>query len=189
MVDGLAKGGGGGGDSEDATTGGEEMVFDHRGAGLEDLGTGGLGGLDAGDGISGANLGGISVGGEYDAERRIEAPLEGGVLKISGGGEREDVGKVGLEGYHEGLSFGVAETDVVFEDFGAGGGHHQSSEEKAREGDSFGIHAVDGGAEYFPEDLFVLGRSEDSVIDVGTHATRVGPEVAVEDGFMVLGGF
>lgn len=75
----MAKVGSGSGDGEDAAARGEELVFDVSGAGVEDLGSGRFGGRDAGDGVSGADLGGISVGGEDDAEGWLRAPLKGGV--------------------------------------------------------------------------------------------------------------
>jgi tRNA uridine 5-carboxymethylaminomethyl modification enzyme len=84
---------------------------------------------------------------------------------------------------HQGLRFGIAQTDVEFERLGAVGGHHQAGVEEAGE-----VGRVHGGINDGAKNLLGFGLGEDRGIAIGAHAAGVRASVAIEYGFVILRG-
>ena len=179
------------GDAEDAAAVGVDVAFDEFGAGMEDFGVFDQGGfVETTDFFAIFIRAGIAFGGHDDADCRARIPFEAGVLvEFAFGGGHEEFGEVALEPHENRLGLGVAEADVVFEDFGAVLSEHDAGVEDASEGAIFFAHRVDSRDQDVLNDFFHRLIGDERSRAVGTHAAGVRTLVAVEGGFVVLRGF
>ena len=122
-------------DAEHTAAGGGEVPVRHRRAGMEDGDAGQcLGRIDAADRAALFVGAGIAARRHDDAERRFVPPGRAHVGQAALGRRRHQVEKVAAESGHQGLAFGIAEADVVFDQLGAVSGQHQADEEHAAKG-------------------------------------------------------
>lgn len=179
VFDRLLKRGATVGHSEDAAAGGDQAGGTEPCSRMEDL-AGGV--FDAGDGVACPDLSGVAVRGEDDANAGFGAP--GGLGAVHQGGQ-----EIGVHAVEKGLRFGVAEPDVVLKYFRAGFGEHETGVQEAAVRHAVGGHAAYGGFDDGIHDELRLRGRKDSPVAVGSHASRVGSFVIVEDRLMVLRGF
>ena len=175
--------------AEDASAGGDEAFGSRAGSGMEYRRAGGLSGFDSGDDVASSRLAWVSVGSHNDTDRWLGAEGEEFLVGVAARGFVKECREVAVEAVQQALSFGIAKTDIEFEDLHAGGGHHETRIEESRERSSRFGHAVDDGLHDGVENMLALSGGEDFGIGVGTHAAGVGTPVTVIDGFVVLGWF
>ena len=174
-------------DGDDTTAGGLELGAVEDGAGVEDGAASGRGGDGHGSALGVRT--GVAASGEDDGSAELGLDGDVDVVEVAVGAREHDFSEIGLGGEEgeDGLRFGVAKADVVFEDLGAVGGDHETGEENAAEGLLLATHALEGGL----EDLLVNLVGEFLGGDVGgcvaAHAAGVRALVAVEDALVVLG--
>ena len=104
-------------------------------------------------------------------------------MQVAGCRAHECFAEATLQAVHQRLGFGIAEADIELEDLGPVGGHHEAGVEEAGE-----TRGVDGGFDDGVEDSLGIGGGQDAAVAIGAHASGVGTGVAIEDGFMILGG-
>lgn len=186
-IDGGAEGVADGVDGDDTAAGGLELGAVQDGAGVEDGAAGGRGGDGHGSALGVGAW--IAAGGEDDGGAELGLDGDVDVVEVAVGAGEHDFSEIGLGGEEgqDGLRFGVAKADVVFEDLGSVGGDHETGEEDAAEWLLLATHALEGGL----EDLLVNLVGELLGGDVGgsvaAHAAGVGALVAVKDALVVLG--
>ena len=165
------------GDAKDASAGGFETAGTSPGTGVEDGGSGGFGLGDPRNGLPGLDGAGISAGGEDYANGGFRLPGEAAFAE-------EDGGEIGVQAIHERLGLRIAQADIELQDLGAGPGQHEAGVEESGKAGGF-----DGGIDDRVQDLAGERCGQDAGIAVGSHAAGVGAGVAIEDGFVILGGF
>lgn len=189
VFDGLGQGGTGVGDAEDAATAGDDAFGSGFGAGVEDRGAFLFGFGDSMDQVARADFAGIAGGGEDDADGWVLAEGEVGGIDAARGGGVEEGAEVAFDAVEEGLGFGVAEADIVLEDFRSGGGHHQSGVKEAGKGGAFALELVDDGLHDGVHHLLSHVAIEEAGVGVSAHAAGVGAFVVIGDALVVLRGF
>jgi hypothetical protein len=184
-IDGRVQGVAARGDSEDPTTISDQFGAVYFGAGVKDGGSGCFGGLDSGDFVACSGCAGVVFGrqGEADGAIAPHAAFDG-----SGSVDHqvEKLQEVALEAVQDGLGFGIAEADVVFEDFGTAGSEDEAGVEESGEGHALGTHLAEGGLDDALHDVAGLGSGEDAGIGISAHASGVRALVVIKDAFVVL---
>jgi hypothetical protein len=110
-----------------------------------------------------------------------------GEIALSGG--EEEVEGASVKERKEDLGFGIAKTAVEFENFRAVSGDHHAAVEDASIIDASFVEGLEEGLEDLSDDCLTKGVGEDGSGGVGSHATRVGALVVIEDPFVILGGW
>ena len=131
---------------------------------------------------------GVAVGCHDDAEGWGWVPLDGLLIKRSGGAGVQEVDKIGVQAHHQSLAFRVDEADIVFEEDGFAVYDHDAREEDSGEGVAVGFHAFDGGFDQGGYDFLFHRIGDEMGGGIGTHAAGVEAGIAVANAFVVLGG-
>src|SRR5437868_6713024 len=96
-----------------------------------------------------------------------------------------NIDEIGFEPDEDRLSFGVAEAVVVFEEFGAVGGHHEAEEEDAAIAKAFADTAMECWADDLVCDRRQLVACEQRGVGERAHAAGVRAGVAIANAFMI----
>src|SRR5262249_35093788 len=109
-----------GGDVEDATATGDNGAVAEGSAGVADLDAGErLGAVEALDRRAGRVVAGVASCRHHHGERGVVAPARRRVGEAAARGGVEELEEVAVEAHQKDLRFGVAEADVVLDEFGA----------------------------------------------------------------------
>ena len=100
----------------------------------------------------------------------------------------EHIVPVAAETAHDGLDFGVAETDVELKHFGTVFVNHDTHENNTPEIEFFLLDTLEEGLKNFIFNLLPHGIGDNGSRRVSSHAAGVGPLVVVKDPLVVLGG-
>ena len=134
-------------------------------------------------------MGRVTGSGQHDAERDPPVPPQLDLVQAAICGMQQHVDEVALEPHQDGLGLGVTHPGVELERLGSALGiDHQARIEKACEHDAVARHALHGGQDDFLHGLGMHVGRDHRRRRISTHAAGVGPQVTVQQAFVVLAG-
>ncbi len=131
---------------------------------------------------------GVTLGSQDDGQCSLVAPFRVNPVQCASGRGVEDGQQITFQAHHQHLAFWIAEAHVVFNEFRALGGNHQSSKEHAGEGITIFRHARDRRLDDFFHGALHHGRGHYGGGRIGTHAARIRTGITITDALVILRG-
>ena len=98
----------------------------------------------------------------------------------------EQINEIAVEPWHQHFAFGIAKTDIVFDQFRSGIRNHQSGEQNAFERRAALFHRLDGGQDDLIHDALFHRRRHHRRGRISAHAAGVRACIAIADALVIL---